>query len=222
MGIEALSVTKSAVEYIRAKIITGEFQSGQKLNEIQLSSQLGISRPPIREAFRILEHEHVITSIPRKGVFISELKIEDCEDAYRFREMFECYAIDLFREKRITILPEVSSAMTLAAGLQAPPEHDADQQLKYLKIFSDFHIKMVEAGGNSRLSYFYRSIQATLWRFQFMYLSIPGAGPSSIEEHRQILEAIGIGDYDRAKEHLRNHIRHTLELLKSRMQEKTK
>ena len=220
MEIEPQSVTNSIVEHLRSKIVIGELAPGLKLNENQLSTQLGVSRPPIREAFRILEHEHIITSIPRKGVFVSDIRMEECEDVYRFREMFESYAIDLLRTKGISDLPKVSLALEMASKLSLPQEGDRDQRIKYLKIFSDFHTQMVEAVGNRRLTYFYKSIQATLLRFQLMYLSIPGAGPSSIEEHRHILDAIQSSAYDEAKGLLIKHIRRTLALSKDRIQEK--
>ena len=167
MEIETLSVTNSIVEYLRGKIIIGELPGGQRLNENQLAPKLGISRPPMREAFRILEHEHVIVSIPRKGVYIKELSIKDCQEVYQMREMLECFAVDLLKAQNISSLQEVSSALTSASGLLIPPDDDQDQRLKYLKIFADFHIKMVEASGNNRLDYFYKSIQSTLYRYQF-------------------------------------------------------
>jgi len=219
MEIETLSVTNSIVEYLRGKIIIGELPGGQRLNENQLAPKLGISRPPMREAFRILEHEHVIVSIPRKGVYINELTIKDCQEVYQMREMLECYAIDLLKAKNISSLPEVSSALTSASGLIIPPDNDQDQRLKYLKIFADFHIKLVEASVNNRLSYFYKSIQSTLYRYQFMYLSLPGAGPHSLEDHHQVLNLVEAGDYEEAKKYLKVHIDRTFELLVAKMKE---
>jgi DNA-binding GntR family transcriptional regulator len=219
MEIETLSVTNSIVEYLRGKIIIGELPGGQRLNENQLAPKLGISRPPMREAFRILEHEHVIVSIPRKGVYIKELSINDCQEVYQMREMLECFAVDLLKAQNISSLPEVSLALTSESGLLIPPDDDQDQRLKYLKIFADFHIKMVEAPGNNRLDYFYKSIQSTLYRYQFMYLSLPGAGPHSFEEHHHILNLITAGAYDEAKKSLKAHIDRMFELLVSKMKE---
>ena len=219
MEIETLSVTNSIVEYLRGKIIIGELPGGQRLNENQLAPKLGISRPPMREAFRILEHEHVIVSIPRKGVYIKELSINDCQEVYQMREMLECFAVDLLKAQNISSLPEVSSALTSESGLLIPPDDDQDQRLKYLKIFADFHIKMVEASGNNRLDYFYKSIQSTLYRYQFMYLSLPGAGPHSFEEHHHILNLITAGAYDEAKKSLKAHIDRMFELLVGKMKE---
>jgi DNA-binding GntR family transcriptional regulator len=219
MEIETLSVTNSIVEYLRGKIIIGELPGGQRLNENQLAPKLGISRPPMREAFRILEHEHVIVSIPRKGVYIKELSINDCQEVYQMREMLECYAVDLLRSKNILSLQEVSSTLTSASGLLIPPDDDQDQRLKYLKIFADFHIKLVEASGNNRLDYFYKSIQSTLYRYQFLYLSLPGAGGHSLEEHHHILNLITAGAYDEAKKSLKAHVDRMYELLVGKMKE---
>jgi DNA-binding GntR family transcriptional regulator len=219
MEIETLSVTNSIVEYLRGKIIIGELPGGQRLNENQLAPKLGISRPPMREAFRILEHEHVIVSIPRKGVYIKELSINDCQEVYQMREMLECFAVDLLKAQNISSLPEVSSALTSESGLLIPPDDDQDQRLKYLKIFADFHIKMVEAPGNNRLDYFYKSIQSTLYRYQFMYLSLPGAGAHSLEEHHHILNLVTAGAYDEAKKSLKAHIDRMFELLVGKMKE---
>lgn len=219
MEIETLSVTNSIVEYLRGKIIVGELPGGQRLNENQLAPKLGISRPPMREAFRILEHEHVIVSIPRKGVYIKELTIKDCQEVYQMREMLECYAVDLLKSKNILSLQEVSSTLTSASGLSIPPDDDQDQRLNYLKIFADFHIKLVEVAGNNRLDYFYKSIQSTLYRYQFMYFSLPGAGPHSLEDHHHILNLITAGAYDEAKKSLKTHIDRMFELLVGKMKE---
>jgi DNA-binding GntR family transcriptional regulator len=219
MEIETLSVTNSIVEYLRGKIIVGELPGGQRLNENQLAPKLGISRPPMREAFRILEHEHVIVSVPRKGVYIKELSINDCQEVYQMREMLECYAVDLLKSKNILSLPEVSATLTSASSLLIPLDDDQEQRIKYLKIFADFHIKLVEASGNNRLDYFYKSIQSTLYRYQFMYLSLPGAGPHSLEDHHQILNLVEAGAYEEAKKYLKTHIDYTFELLMAKMRE---
>ena len=58
--MEILGVTKSTVPYLKEQIITGELAPGRKLNEIQISSHLGMSRPPLREVFRVLEDEHPV------------------------------------------------------------------------------------------------------------------------------------------------------------------
>ena len=79
--MEILSVTESALQFLRRRIIIGELKPGQKLNECSLSEELGISRPPLRETFRILEKDQLVVAIPRKGTYVTELSIRDFEEA---------------------------------------------------------------------------------------------------------------------------------------------
>jgi DNA-binding GntR family transcriptional regulator len=58
--MEVKSVSAELVKYLRKKIIIGELSPGQKLDENPLSSDLGVSRPPLQEAFRILERENIV------------------------------------------------------------------------------------------------------------------------------------------------------------------
>jgi DNA-binding GntR family transcriptional regulator len=212
--IETLSVTDSIVDYLRSKIITGELEPGQKLTESQLSLKLGISRPPIREAFRILEHERVIISIPRKGVYVNKLTIQDCQEVYKAREMLEFYAIDLLKEKNISDLPEATSVEKLVNGLSIPPRDDIAQRLRYHKIFFDFHAKIIEAAGNSWLNKFFRSLETTLRRYHFQYIYLPGAAHLSTAEHHQVLSLIKEGAYEDAKKCLKAHLDRTVTQLK--------
>ena len=99
--MEILGVTKSTVQYLREQIITGELAPGQKLSEMEISSNLGISRPPLREAFRILENENLVLSIPRKGCYVTQVSMEDCRHIYEAREMIECHAIELLKAQNV-------------------------------------------------------------------------------------------------------------------------
>ncbi|OQX53185.1 MAG: hypothetical protein B5M53_07295 [Candidatus Cloacimonas sp. 4484_209] len=175
------SITESVVEYLRLKIITGELVAGQKLNETELASRLNISRPPLREAFRILENEHLVVSVPRKGTYVTDISIEDLEEVYQAREMLECYAIDLLKDKNIRDLPTVTASVESASDLAIPSQDNREEVFSYLKSFVGFHIKLVESAGNSWVTHFYNSISSHLARYQFIYLYIPGSGRRSIK-----------------------------------------
>jgi len=97
--MEIKTVTSIATEYLRKQIITGEIAAGQRINETDLAARLKISRPPIREALRILENEHLVINSPRKGTNVTTISIEDLENIYQTREMLECYSIDILKAK---------------------------------------------------------------------------------------------------------------------------
>jgi len=215
MGI--MGVTESVVQYLRDRIIIGELRAGQKLNEAHLSLSLGVSRPPLREAYRILEREHLVFNVPRKGTYVTEISIEDLQEVTQAREMIECCAIDLLKVKNIRDLPQVASALDAGFELSVPSSDDTEQYLIYIKTFADYHLKLVESCGNGWLIYFYQAIASNLSRYQFKYFHIPGTRETSLKDHRQVLNLIEAGDHDRAKEYLSSHINYTFELLQRAM-----
>jgi DNA-binding GntR family transcriptional regulator len=215
MGI--MGVTESLVQYLRDRIIIGELRGGQKLNEAQLSLSLGVSRPPLREAYRILERERLVFNVPRKGTYVTEISIENLQEVNQARQMIECCAIDLLKVKNIRDLPHVASALDAGFKLSVPSGDDTAQYLIYLKTFADYHIKLVESCGNGWLIDFYQAIASNLARYQFLYFHTPGTRETSLKDHRQVLNHIEAGDHDRAKEYLSSHIKYTFELLQRPM-----
>jgi len=211
------SVKDSATEYIRNKIITGEFIAGHAINETALASRLDISRPPIREALRTLENEHLVVSVPRKGTYVSELSAEDLKELYQLREMVEGYSVELLKEKNIRNLPAVSSTLEEFSRLPMPDHDNMEQRLIYLRSAYDFHIKLVDSSGNKMLTQWNNSICSHLNRYQFIYFYIPDSKQCSREDHQEILDLIEVGDYENAHKSLITHIRYTLEFLLNRI-----
>jgi len=216
--MKIVNVTTSALQFLREKIITGELKSGERLNEASLSSKLGISRPPLREALRILEKDHMAVNIPRKGTYVTELSVKDFEELSQIREMIECYTIDYFKTSHIRNLPKVTLAFNKALSLPNPLNSvDPEQLLNYIKVFLDFHTSLVDSSGNSQLAHIYHSINFNLARYQFIYFYINGTAKHSLDDHKRILEFIRNGNYDEAKEELKKHIHYAVEVVKNRI-----
>jgi len=212
-----LSITESIVEHLRIHIIVGALKPGQKLNEIKLSSHLGVSRPPLREAFRVLENEHLVISVSRKGSYVTEISFEDCQEVFDVREMIECASIDLLKAKGIKSLPEVASVLEKTANLSIPNSSDPHIRFQYLKAIDDFHIKLVESAGNSRLTGFYNAIFISMARYQAMYMYKTLYMDKSQGVHERILHTINGGDYAEAKRLLKLHIVGFLELIQTKI-----
>lgn len=217
--MEILGVTKSVVQHLRVSIIEGELFPGQKLNEVELSASLGISRPPLREAFRLLEGENLVVSVPRKGCYVAEVSMKDCLQIYKAREMIECFTIDCFEARGIRELPEVVSALALVGQTSPVPSYDDDREkIGYRNPYPYFHLKMVESTGNQWLIRFYNMIAPTLARYQFMCY-VPEVLEKTEREHKRILGLIKKGSYKEAKEFLKGHINSYVRFLESRMKE---
>lgn len=200
------TVSQSAFHFLKAKIITGELKPGQKLDESRLSERLDISRPPIREAFRKLESEHLVYTIPRKGTFVSDISVEDFIELYQVRGMAECCAVDILEEKHIKEIPELEFALTDVEELSLLPDATPGQELKLVIKTQDFHVGLVQAANNSRLSSFYETINSNVCRYTYIYKSAPDMVKTWREEHRQIADMIRGANYGEAKRSLIDHI----------------
>jgi DNA-binding GntR family transcriptional regulator len=215
--MEIIGVSESALKYIRVHIITGTLVPGQKLNEIELARSLGISRAPLREAFRILENEHLVVSIPRKGCCVTGLSMQDCQDIFGVRTMMERFAVDLIESRGIRELPNVEKTLEKTAELRNPENADAYGKFNYLRSIADFHIKLIEAAGNRKVNQLYNAIFPSLARYQSLYTYMPGLMEESQKEHEHFLKLIKRGKYPAAKESLSLHINKFIPLIEEKV-----
>ncbi len=212
-------VTESVVQYLRQEIVTGALSPGMWFNENALSRQIGVSRPPIREAFRKLEHENLVVNVPRKGTYVTKLSVEDCAQVFYARKMIECTAIDILEELNLTSLPSLKEALEAAENCPLPTSSAPRDMLPHLEVMANFHVQLVKSCRNDWLNHFYKSIQSTLSRYQLMYLNLPGSHQFSVSDHSLIFKGISLGHFDRAREHLKAHLERTANLLIRKMKE---
>jgi DNA-binding GntR family transcriptional regulator len=217
MPISIKSVSDTVADYLRSQIIAGRLEANQRINESDLASLLGVSRPPVREAFRTLESEQLIVSIPRKGTYVSGVSLEDLKGLYQTREMIEGYVVCLLSSMKVRELPQVENALEGADALALPASDDPEDLLRFCRVIVGFHSKLVQATGNLRIIHFYESISLHLARYQMIYFLVPGSLGQSSQDHRAVLELIRAGKYEEAKNFLLKHIRYTTDVLTEKL-----
>ncbi len=89
------TLREKILETIRDAILKGTLKPGEKVAEPELAERFGISRTPIREAFRQLESEGYLTVIPRKGAVVTALSEQDVQEFYAIKSILEGYAAEL-------------------------------------------------------------------------------------------------------------------------------
>ncbi|WP_300456044.1 GntR family transcriptional regulator [Desulfobacula sp.] len=210
--MEFPGLTENLVDLIRKKIIIGEFEPGQKINEIGLAKSMNISRSPLREALRILETEHLVSYTPRKGNSVSTISLEDLSEVYRIREMIECFAIDLLEEKQIQAYENLALCLDRMVVLEAPPKSaTSKEKLCYVETLAQFHLEMIKLTGNKRLIDSYMTIYFNINRYVFLYAFTKGAIEHSVEDHVQIVNYLKEGKYQKARQTVRDHVRRACE-----------
>ncbi len=90
------------VEYIKEKILTGQYERGERILETEVAQALGISRAPVREGIKELDNEGIVTIVPRKGTFVSKFTLEDIKEVFDIRLLLENNIIEiLINEERL-------------------------------------------------------------------------------------------------------------------------
>ena len=218
-GMMIKSVTEFILENLRHQIITSNRKGGDRLNESEISSRFDISRPPLREAFQILEQEHFIKTIPRRGRYVTDLSVDNYERIHEARVMIECYVIEVLKTREIRDLPQVEIALKMV--LETPlPTASPDEKLRFIESIDEFHIKLVDSVGNEFLSHFYEIIRFNITRYSFLYLLEPGAAGYFVKQHHEILDMIKKGQYDEARDFLKFHMNESWQRMKSRLIDK--
>ena len=192
--LKGSSLTSVVQQELERSILTGEFAPGTKLVEAALANKLGVSRGPVREAFRMLEEAGLVVNEKNRGVFVRDLPVEDALEIYELRAHMEQavgrrLAVTITREQLKEVRWMVES-MERSAKLQ-------DRSVYHL-LNLQFHEHLVDMAGNRRLSALHRKLTAELALFRRINLDAGGALPLSNTGHRGIVKAIAAGDADAA------------------------
>lgn len=170
---------------LRESIINGELPPGQKLTEPELAERLGISRTPIREAFRQLESEGFLTVIPRRGAVVSTITAKEIHDFYELKSLLEGYAARVTAEK---ITPkDIEKLKRLNDQLKGLAEKGHVEA--FFKKNEEFHNCFLQLCGNDKLIEIRDNMVNRFLGFRMATLSMPGRLMESVKQHRSIIKA---------------------------------
>jgi len=189
-------------ESLREAIINGTLKPGERLMELQLAEQMGVSRTPVREAIRKLELEGFVVMVPRKGAYVSGISVRDIVDIFEVRVALESLAAGLAAE-RITEeeLDELERVLFQIA------EASAGENIGIIaEKDANFHELLFRASRNQRLVNMITHLQEHIQRFRTTSLSVPGRTKHAIEEHKNIVDAIGERNVELAQALAREHV----------------
>ncbi len=148
------SLVRLAADSIRKSILAGEFEPGERLREERLTERLAISRPPLREALRILENEGLITTLPRRGATVTTLTDRDVFEILTLRGALERMAFELgIPVARPDLLDAPRAALEEMERCAREEDRGALVQAGYA-----FHSALVGIADHRRLSATYESV----------------------------------------------------------------
>ena len=168
---------------LRQAILRGELKPGERLMEIRLANQLGVSRTPIREAIRMLELDGLVIMVPRKGAQVAQITEKDLNDVLEVRLGLEELAVKLACQ-RIT-----------ESELQKLAQADVA-----------FHDVIYQATNNERLIQLLNNLREQMYRYRIEYLKDVKSRRSLVEEHDALYERMKNRDLAGAQKMIREHI----------------
>jgi phosphonate utilization transcriptional regulator len=206
--METLKLVKSpslallVQQEITRLILAGEIATGEWLNESVLSQRFGVSRGPVREAFRSLEEMGLLRQEKNRGAFVREITAVEADQIYELREVLD----ELIARKAATVATKEqieSLRVTIDDMSKAVSEMDV---AAYYPINLRFHDLLAECAGNPKLTTVYRRLMNELHIFRLRGLGKLGGLRKSLDEHRAILEAIEAGDSEYAAQAAKMHV----------------
>ncbi|TYP51657.1 GntR family transcriptional regulator [Thermosediminibacter litoriperuensis] len=189
-------------EALREAIITGELKPGERLMEVQLAEEMGVSRTPVREAIRKLELEGLVVMIPRKGAYVAGLSLKDAADVFEIRQSLEGLAAALAAE-RITD-EEIESLERILVEITEAAENDDVETA--IRKDAEFHQILFKATRNDRLVQIINNLKEQIDRFRTQSFANRARVRSLLEEHKKIVEAITDRNVELAKKLAEEHI----------------
>lgn len=190
------STAERVADILRTRIAEGFFQPGARLSEHDIGNALGVSRNTLREAFRLLTHERLLSHELNRGVFVRMLRVEDVVDLYRVRKLVECAAV-----RPVTEPPAGLSRLVRAVSDgDVAAEGERWQHLGTANIH--FHQGIAALCGSSRVDELMRGIFAEL-RLVFHVMADPRRFHERyLARNHEILDRLRVGDGRGAEEML--------------------
>jgi DNA-binding GntR family transcriptional regulator len=186
------TLREKILETIREAILKGTLKPGERVSEPDLAERFGISRTPIREAFRQLESEGYLQVVPRKGAVVASLSERDIEEFYAIKIILEGFAAKMAAEN-LTV-KDIERLESINERLQKMA--DEGDVKKFFRVHNEFHEVFIKAAGNDKLYEMINQLVMKFKRLRLASLSQPGRMDGSVEEHRNMIQAFKNHDGD--------------------------
>ncbi len=189
LEVERGNISEAAADAVRAMIVDGRLSAGDRINEVHLAQQLGVSRTPLREALSGLVAEGALIARPRLGYFVRPLTLEEFEQIYDIRPLLDPEALRLAGvpgAKRIARLEKLNADLARAKGLRAIEIDDA------------WHLELIADCPNKVLIDLIENMIVRTRRYELALMREHKNVGVAMQDHERIMAALKAGDLRKA------------------------
>lgn len=194
---DLMSMCDRAYHFIKQQIITNQTSVGAQINDREIAEQLGISRTPVREAILLLQKEGFVEVVPRRGIRVRPLFLEDIRELFDILTALETLAVGLLTARHPT-LEELGPLTEAVKGMKAGLK--GDDFTAWIEADERFHRALFQLSGNRRLAEAGMSYRDQVQRAHVVALKLRARPTKFVEGHAELVELIRRGDVAAARE----------------------
>jgi DNA-binding GntR family transcriptional regulator len=204
------TTAQHALESLRRAIVAGELVPGQRVLQDEVAEALGVSIAPLREALAVLEQEGQVTYRPRRGYFVTELRIEDLEEIYELRQVLEERAA----RQALPALDDEALKRIRTAARDCAEAAAAGDVAAELEANRRFHFAILESPDRPQAMRLIRLLWDSTEAYRAIYYNSPEERRVTIGAHDAIVDAVEARDVDLLVAALDAHRGRALEVLR--------
>ena len=195
---------------LRSAILRGDLKPGERLMEIHLAKQLGVSRTPVREAIRLLEIEGLAVTVPRRGAHVAKMTEKDLEDVLEIRE-----ALDELAVKDACLRMTDDDYKELEEAFAEFKKTCASNDVRVIaEADENFHSVIYRASKNPKLVVIVENLKEQMYRFRYEYLRGIEDFSNLIAEHEAIMKDLAERNEDAVREEMHKHLRNQIDCVR--------
>lgn len=198
-----MTAEEEAYNFLLNAICTGRYRTGDRLVSEEIASEVGMSRMPVREAFRRLAAEGLVTLRPNRGAVVSGLNLDEIHEVFDMRSVLEGLAL------RVAVPKITERHLNRLERLLDEMDECRDESAEWVGRHRVFHEYLCSLSERPRLMRQISALYSVIEPPMRLWLQ-HAQPPSAREEHSEILEAIRSGDAALAERVLREHIEGTV------------
>lgn len=204
------SFSDQAERALRDQILHGVFAPGSRLNEVEISADLGVSRGPVREAMQRLARDGLVVLQPHRGAFVRRLTLAEVSNLFEVRITLECKVAALAAER---LTPAQQAQIEELRDSMAAADEDVDPDAQFQGTH-DIHALLAEASDNEALAAHVATVNRELLLLRTQSGQTPDRAHAAIDEHAELIAAVLSRDPQAAsaamEEHLTKALNHAL------------
>ena len=204
--LQGNSLASLVHDEVERMILGGELEPGSKLTEATLATRLGVSRGPVREAFRMLDEAGLVRTEKNRGVFVRTVDLDEAMEIFELRAVMEMYIGRKLAETCTAV--QVKTLRQLVDAMDAAARAGNAQDFHRLNLA--FHDRLLEMAGNAKFTAIYRRLIKELSLIRRSNLTVESMVVYG-REHRQIVRAIAARDAEAASQAMFDHVMNSRE-----------